>query len=246
MKGLKAWGWLLFATSFVIFWSCVLLVPMNMNRMSGGEALLLMISFVCFVLSITVWAIVRAINETEQARKSYLVKDNKHMKVEIYPLDKVVFDNISIGFGMEKSAVELELGKGQPVGNKYYYFNNEMAIEYIENKVVFVEFLGGVNGKLRPVIYGVSAFDMDASELVEILKSNNGGKISDNEGGYSYQFPNIGIGVYREAIPNEITEMIETAKCFGNPMSNDEIQYEMKRANHWATIGCGSVGYYQR
>ena len=55
MKGLKAWGWILFAASFVIFWMCILFVP------SGG--LLLMISFMCFILSITVWAIVRAINE---------------------------------------------------------------------------------------------------------------------------------------------------------------------------------------
>jgi len=40
--------------------------------------------------------------------------------------------------------------------------------------------------------------------------------------------------------------MIEEAKSFGNPMSDDEIEYEMKRANYWATIGCGSVVYYQR
>ena len=63
MTGLKTWGWILFVTSFVIFWSCVLFVPMNLNKMNGGEALLLMISLVCFVLSITVRAIVRAINE---------------------------------------------------------------------------------------------------------------------------------------------------------------------------------------
>lgn len=55
MKGLKAWGWILFAASVVIFWMCVLFVP--------GGGLLLMISFMCFILSITVWAIVRAINE---------------------------------------------------------------------------------------------------------------------------------------------------------------------------------------
>ena len=29
-------------------------------------------------------------------------------------------------------------------------------------------------------------------------------------------------------------------------MSDDEVEYEMKRANYWATIGCGVVGYYQR
>ena len=167
------------------------------------------------------------------------------MNVEIKPLDKVVFDNISIYFGMERSAVERAFGEGHPIGNRYYYFNNEMAIDYLENKVAFVEFLGGVNGKLKPVIYGVSAFDIDAAELVAVLKANNNGEICDDETGYSYQFSKISIGVFREVLPDEISEMIEEAKCFRNPMSNDEIQYEMKRANHWATIGCGGVGYYQ-
>lgn len=68
MTGLKTWGWILFATSFIIFWGCVLFVPMNLDRLKGGEALLLMISFVCFILSITVWAIVRAINESRTSK----------------------------------------------------------------------------------------------------------------------------------------------------------------------------------
>ncbi len=50
------------------------------------------------------------------------------MNIQIYPLDKVVFDNVSICFGMEKSAVELALGIGEVAGNRCYYFNGEMAI----------------------------------------------------------------------------------------------------------------------
>ncbi len=168
------------------------------------------------------------------------------MNIQIYPLDKVVFDNVSIRLGMEKRAVELALGTGEAIGNRYYYFNSEMAIDYQENKVDFIEFLGGVDGKLKPTIYGVSAFDVEADELVDVLKTNNNGEICDEENGYSYQFSNISIGLYREAIPNEIAEMIEEAKSFGNPMSDDEIQYEMKRANYWAAIGIGVTGYYQR
>ncbi len=168
------------------------------------------------------------------------------MNIEICPLDKVVFDNISIRLGMEKAAVELALGAGEAIGNRYYYFNGEMAIDYRENKVDFIEFLGGLDGKLKPAIYGVSVFDTNAAELVAVLKKNNNGEICDDENGYSYQFSNISIGVYREAIPDEITEMIEEAKNDGNPMSDEDIQYEMKRANYWATIGCGAVGYYQR
>ena len=121
-----------------------------------------------------------------------------------------------------------------------------MAIDYQENKVNFIEFLGGVDGKLKPTIYGVSAFDVEADELVDVLKTNNNGELCDDENGYSYQFSNISIGLYREAIPNEIAEIVEEAKSFGNPMSDDEIQYEMKRANYWAAIGIGVTGYYQR
>lgn len=95
-------------------------------------------------------------------------------------------------------------------------------------------------------IYGVSAFDINSAELVDVLKINNNGEICDDENGYSYQFSNISIGVYREALPDEITKMIEEAKSDGNPMSDDEVEYEMKRANYWAPIGCGVVGYYQR
>ena len=168
------------------------------------------------------------------------------MNIHIYPLDKIVFDNISICFGMEKSAVELALGAGEAIGDRHYYFNSEMAIDYRENKVDFVEFLAGIDGKLKPTIYGVSAFDVNAAELVDVLKANNNGEICDDENGYSYSFSNISIGVYREALPDEIEEMIEEAKSDGSPMSDDDIQYEMKRANHWATIGCGNIGYYKR
>jgi len=59
MKGLKAWGWILFATSLIIFWSCALF---------GGAKLLLLISFMCFILSITVWSVVRAINENRTSK----------------------------------------------------------------------------------------------------------------------------------------------------------------------------------
>ncbi len=61
------------------------------------------------------------------------------MNIQIYPLDKIVFDNVSIYFGMEKSAVELALGAGEGIGNRYYYFDCEMAIDYQENKVDFIE-----------------------------------------------------------------------------------------------------------
>lgn len=168
------------------------------------------------------------------------------MNIEICPLDKVLVDGEAICLGMEQSAVETKIGKGILVGKRYYYFNEEMAIDYNDNKVEFIEFLGGSDGMLKLSIYGLSVFEAQADDLLEILKEKNNGVISDTENGHSYQFQNISVGVYREAVPKAVKEMIAEAVGFGNPMADDEIQYEMERANHWATIGFGIAGYYQR
>ena len=168
------------------------------------------------------------------------------MNIEIYPLEKILVDHVAIFFGMEKSIVDTTIGNGQLIGNRYYYLNNEMAIDYNNNKVEFIEFLGGADGMLKPIIYGISAFETQANHLFEVLKKQNNGVVGDHENGYSYQFENISVGIYREAVPQEVEEMIEEAANFGNPMSNAEIQHEMKRSNYWATIGVGIAGYYQR
>lgn len=169
------------------------------------------------------------------------------MKIEIYPLEKVVIDGVSVCLGMEQTAVEAGIGKGQLVGHRHYYYNSEMAIDYVDNKVNFIEFLGGIDGSLKPQIYGVSAFDTPAEELLQILKQENKGEIEDSEQGYSYMFLNISVGVYREMRPSDVAEMIEEMKADGiSTDGNEEIENEMRKANHWATIGIGIAGYYQK
>ncbi len=72
---------------------------------------------------------------------------------------------------MKQSEVEAAIGKGQLVGNRYYYFDSEMAIDYNDNNTVeFIEFLCGIDGSLQPHIYGVSAFGLPADDLVELLR----------------------------------------------------------------------------
>ena len=170
------------------------------------------------------------------------------MNIEIYPLEKIVIDGVSIYLGMDQSAVETAIGKGQLTGKRYYYYDNNMALDYSENKTVeFIEFLGGIDGSVHPVIYGVSAFDTPADELVNLLRQKNDGEIDDSEQGYSFLFLNISVGVYRERRPSDVMEMIEEMKADGIPTEdNEDIAAEMRKANHWATIGIGVAGYYQR
>lgn len=169
------------------------------------------------------------------------------MNIEMFPLDKVVIDSVPICLGMERTEVEAKLGEGETFDQKrFYYYKSELSINYdSENKVEFIEFLGGINGKLHPVIYGVSAFDTKAGELYEILKQKNNGDIDDSEHGYSYGFLNISVGVYRELIPDDIDDMIEDAEEEGEELDEEDLEYERRKANYWATIGIGVAGYYR-
>ena len=73
---------------------------------------------------------------------------------------------------------------------------------------------------------------------------NNNGEINDNENGYSYGFLNISVGIFRERTPEDVREMIEEAEEEGEELEQEDLEYEKRKAEHWATIGIGVKGYY--
>ncbi len=169
------------------------------------------------------------------------------MYIELFPLDKIIIDGVDISLGMKKDLVEKLIGTGEKTGNRYYYYDSEFAIDYsADNTVEYLEFIGGISGKMRPMIYGVSAFETNADELIKLLSKMNCGEIIDAECGYSYSFVNISVGVYRESTPDNIVEMIEEMTDDNGFVDDEEIEEERLKANHWATIGIGVSGYYCR
>lgn len=166
------------------------------------------------------------------------------MQALLYPLDKAVIGDKTICLGMDKTSVFNVLGKGKSFNEKrYYYFNNELAINFDDkNNVEFIEFLGGIDGELQPVIYDVSAFEENADDLVEILKEYNNGEIDNSENGYSYGFLEISVGIYREFLPEEV---IEDAKNDNKSLDDEDVMDDMRKASHWATIGIGVKNIYR-
>ncbi len=168
------------------------------------------------------------------------------MKITIYPLERVTFDDVSISFGMDRATVETLMGKGHMAGSRYYYCGGELAIDYDrDDRVEFIEFLAGMDGSLRPLIYGLSAFETEAGELAAVLTQNNGGEITHTEQGHACRFSGISVGVYRELTPEDVLEMIEEMKANGIPTAdNADLEADRRRAGHWSTIGTGIAGYY--
>ena len=167
--------------------------------------------------------------------------------IEIIPLMGIKLNDKTIALSASREDVVNLLG--EPYGkwkNYLYYFKNELRFVFDKKeKIEFIEFLGGIDGEIQPSIYGVSAFGMDAKELYDILAERNNGDITDNENGYSYAFLNISVGIFRDRIPEGVQEMIEEAKEEGEPMVDEDIEYEMRKADHWATIGIGIKDYYR-
>lgn len=167
-------------------------------------------------------------------------------KVEVIPQVGVILDGKTICLGSTRADVEQMLGSGEAIRwNSLYHFDSELRVDFDEeDRVEFIELLGGPDGKLQPVVFGLEAFQADPEAVVELLKEKNGADFLDTEKGYSYGFQKLSVGLYRESIPDNVPEMIEEAEADGNPLSEEDIEYE-KRRTHWATIGVGVENYYQ-
>ena len=166
--------------------------------------------------------------------------------VELIPGVGAVLDGKTIRLGDAKADVEQTLGEGENVRwNSLYYFASELRVDFDEEgHVEFIELLGGPDGMLQPVIFGVEAFREPPEAVAELLKEKNGGDFLDTEKGYSYAFKKLSVGLYRESIPENVAEMIEEAEADGHPLSEEDVEYE-KRRTHWAAIGVGIEGYYE-
>ena len=158
-------------------------------------------------------------------------------KIKLIPLVGMEFSDAKIALASSQKDVKNLFGEPYSTRNhSLFYFNNELRFDFDDDgSIEFIEFLGGFDGKLQPVIYGVSAFRTPADTLYNVLSKENQGEIDDSEDGYSYGFLNISVGVYRPSVPQDVEDLIAEAIADKKPMDEAEIEDEMKKANYWAT-----------
>ena len=146
------------------------------------------------------------------------------MRVEVFPLEKITIDNKEIMLGMNINEVQKLIGiSDRGFSNcdgescSHYYFDSELGLDFDESGLLeFIEFLGGIDGNLRPYLYGVSAFETSADELLKMIMEQDD-EVDDSEADYCYCFLNISIGLWRQDNQNK----------------------------HWDTIGIGVDKYYR-
>lgn len=122
------------------------------------------------------------------------------MRVEVFPLEKITIDNKEIMLGMNIDEVQKLIGIPDRVfsncdgeSGRHYYFDSELVLDFDESGLLeFIEFLGGIDGNLRPYLYGVSAFETSADELLKMIMEQDD-EVDDSEADYCYCFLNVSI-----------------------------------------------------
>ena len=168
-------------------------------------------------------------------------------QILLFPRVGMEFDGQSVRFGQSHTEVETLLGAPESVhGKRSYFHNSELALDFDgEDRLEFIEFLGGADSVLRPELYGQDVFAADADELLALLTERNGEDIDDSEAGYSYALRELSVGLYREITPDDVYAMLkEMCSMDLTLMSGLDVEEEQKKAHHWATVGIGRERYY--
>ena len=145
------------------------------------------------------------------------------MEIKLIPLEKMIIEGKEICLGGRKQSVLSLLGEPEHIHKNYggkswrcYYFDSELALDFdLDDRLEFIEFLGGHYGRLKPYIYGISVFDTRDTDVVRILSEHNDGEIDDSEDD-SFGFLETSIGIWKDSEEEE----------------------------YWTTIGIGIKGYY--
>ena len=152
-------------------------------------------------------------------------------------------DSIDVILGDDLESITNIIGKPDyQEESQLYYDRYEFRLDFdLNKKLEFIELQGPYTNRVIPLIYGVNPFELEAAELVTLLKEKNGSNIDDAEAPYCYSFRNISIGVWRQNIPEDISQSeIRDA-------TDEERKIwimEQKKAKHFWTIGVGNIGYY--
>ena len=118
--------------------------------------------------------------------------------LELLPLEGLRLGEQLLPLAASKELAVALLGPAEEFqGDQWYYAESELRLDFDQSgRLEFIEFLGGLEGRLQPTIYGLPAFQTGAGELIEELTRRNDGPVDDREQGYSYASPPLTIRMW--------------------------------------------------
>lgn len=181
--------------------------------------------------------------------KKIAKKQPEKKKIYLHPMEGIAWENKRVNLGDSKAQMMEQLGEGDFFEGSYYYFDSELAIMLDkEDRVKFIEFLGGgvEDAVLQPVIFGEPVFQAKASALFLTLADKDGGKAVGSDDGHAFTFENLGVRIYRDYTPADVENYEAELKAGGVDLDGmgldsveawQELTYQKQLSEHWSTIG---------
>ena len=171
--------------------------------------------------------------------------------ITIYPLKGIEIEGVGT-IDLGKSRLEVEATLGKPNSDysdekRSTYLHYECRIDYDDaNAVSFIEFFSGpFPERIELRIYGIDPFNIGADNLVALMREKNDGLVDGGDGGFSYTFLNISVGIWRDAREEDVQEWVEEKKANGEyDIDREWVEEELASSRNFWTIGIGVPGYY--
>lgn len=105
------------------------------------------------------------------------------VSLELLPLEGLRLGDQLLPLSASKEQAAALLGPAEEFqGDQWYYAESELRLDFDQSgRLEFIEFLGGLEGRLQPTVYGLPAFQTGAGELIEELTRRNNGPVDDRE-----------------------------------------------------------------
>ncbi|HVI47547.1 MAG TPA: hypothetical protein VM802_21940 [Chitinophaga sp.] len=172
------------------------------------------------------------------------------MKIELMPLVGAKIEGAGeINFKQTIQEVKSILGEStKDEGRKLFYDQFEFRIDFDKKgKLEFIEMIYGPNcERAEVVIYDIDPFKLPAQELVDLLTVRGGNEVDDSEAPYSYAFPQISVGIWRDLTEETMLASIEELRKTGEyEQAKDNYDEDLEKSKFFGTIGIGVKKYYE-
>ena len=103
------------------------------------------------------------------------------------------------------------------------------------------------NTVMKITLNGIDVFKTKASELVSILECINGPDFIKEGNGYSYSFPKISVGLWRELTPKDYLELVAATKADGMyEEMKEDLAADYIKSEYFQIFNVASADYFGR
>ncbi len=146
----------------------------------------------------------------------------------------------------QRKGLNLLQAHAETILQSLYLANGDIRVDFDDKDTVeFIEIRGGCDSSFCPIFQKIPMFEMEAAEIVRLLKENY--VVEERENGHSYIIQELELALWRERTEADVDGFIADMKADGIAVEgNADVELERKMARYFEAVAIGKKGYYTK